>query len=190
MRLYNQLNKPLRWDMGGKTYTAAPFGQVEPEVPDELVAACESRTLPLKLSSVAPEHKAQITVKAEADAARSDELRSLREDLTAAAAQLKSARSEAERSQKDVTARDEKIVELRAEITQLTDKLTTAQADTLAAEKLLQEMSRKVVDLTDQGVKAAVSARVAAAEATPEAPKAPEAAAAPTSKGEPQKSGK
>lgn len=160
MRFFNQSNKPLKWDMSGVEYVVEPFGPVE--IPDDLVAACRSRGLPIDISPVPPMHKAEITVRAEAEAARTDEARLLREQIEEVTASFQSAKAEAERAKVDLGGREETIAKQRERIAELAEKLRIAEDDTRGANLKLEEMSRKVFALSDQSSKAQVSAKAAA----------------------------
>ena len=57
MVFFNQTKNALRWSMSGVTYSAPPYGPVEPEVPDVFVYAL--RGLPLGEAPVARDAQAE-----------------------------------------------------------------------------------------------------------------------------------
>jgi chromosome segregation ATPase len=85
MKLHNQSDRPLEWEMGGQTFKVGPFGHVS--VPERLVSFAKRRGLPLAASPVAAETRAQQkAMRAKQEAADSEviTLKNIAEDATAA----------------------------------------------------------------------------------------------------------
>lgn len=92
MKLYNQTKNALRWDLSMTVYTCAPYGEVE--VPDMFVMSCKARGLPLDVTPVAPEVKANESLEGASEAAKKDQIFALQKSLGEAVASEKVAKIE------------------------------------------------------------------------------------------------
>lgn len=142
MKLFNTSANNLRWDLGGKSFTCEPYGEVIVE--DELVEHIKTRQLPLSVSPVTPEVRAADTLDAANDAARKDEVASLNKQLTEAVAAEKSVKSELEKTLGAVTVLEGEKAKLTLELGNATDKFTKVAADFQAQTKLFEEQAKEL----------------------------------------------
>lgn len=97
MKLYNQSDRELSWDMSGHEFACEPFGSVE--VPEHLIDFVRRRGLPLEPSPVAAEARAaQKAARAKREAEDSETI-ALRNAADDAAARLRDAQSLLEKEQ-------------------------------------------------------------------------------------------
>lgn len=137
MKLFNQIKQPLSWDMGGRRYACEGFGPVD--VPDHLAELCKRRGLPLDVSPVAPETRAQRRVGEEIEAARSDDLKLLKNEALAAKAAEAAAKSELAKCQVALSEANDRCRKLVGELEQACSERDSAYADVKATEALLAE---------------------------------------------------
>lgn len=137
MKLFNQIKRPLSWDMGGVKYACEGFGPVD--IPDHLVEICKRRGLPLDVSPVPAETRAQRRVSEEIEAARSDDLKLLKDEALAAKASEAAAKGELAKCQVELSAANERCRKLVDELEQACSERDSAHADVKATEALLAE---------------------------------------------------
>lgn len=137
MKLFNQIKQPLSWGMGDTRFTCEGFGAVD--VPDHLVDLCKSRGLPLDVSPVPAETRAQRRVSEEIEAARSDDLKLLKDEVSAAKAAEATAKGELAKCQVALSEVNERCRKLVGELEQACSERDSAHADVKATEALLAE---------------------------------------------------
>lgn len=152
MRLYNQTNSKLSWQFGSRHFSAEPFGPVE--IPEQFVAFCRRRRLPLDVSPIAPEVKAKALVEEEKTAERNDEIRRLKDSLEIAVATERSAKAEAMAEKQELAAAREKIGQLEKALTKAADQLRATEADKAALSAELSDLARKLASVEDKARKA------------------------------------
>lgn len=152
MLLFNQTKNALSWGLGGEKYACEPWGSVE--LTEETAEVAKRRGLPLDVAPVAPEHRAQARIEAEADASKLDALRSLRSQLDLAIAADKAARDELGRMNIELSSVRDTLRQERAKYETLGLELARVKADKDAAEQLLTAESTKAADAETRAIKA------------------------------------
>ena len=142
MKLFNQTDKNLRWDLAGKTFSCEPYGSVEVE--HELVEHIKTRGLPLGVSSVTPEAKADVSLKHASDAARKDEIAGLQKQLTVAVANEKSVNEELEKSLASNVSLAEEKAGVSLELASVSEKYKQLVDDHGALNKLFEEQAKEL----------------------------------------------
>jgi chromosome segregation ATPase len=137
MKLFNQIKRPLSWAMGGVKYACEGFGPID--IPDHLVETCKRRGLPLDVSPVPAETRAQRRVSEEIEAARSDDLKLLKDEAAATKASETAAKGELAKCQVQLSEANERCRKLVGELEQACADLESARADVKATETLLAE---------------------------------------------------
>lgn len=140
MKLYNQTNKPLRWDISMTTYTADPYGEVI--VPDMYVEHCKARQLPLDVTPVAPEIKANKSLEEVSDTAKRDALVAVQKQLSEAVAAENVAKSELVKSIEKVTELSKTISGLELTLSQSESKYKILIADHSALNELFEKQTK------------------------------------------------
>jgi hypothetical protein len=83
LKLYNQTNKQLDWDPSGHQFTWEPYGACT--LPDDLAKHALAQGMPVALTPVSAENKAQTAVNSGREQARADRIVQLEAELKAAA---------------------------------------------------------------------------------------------------------
>jgi chromosome segregation ATPase len=157
MRLFNQKNLALRWDMDGRIYECEPWGSLE--IDGSLLAPIRSRGLPLDTMPVAPEVKAhQRVAEAQADIADkeraetdaklvllSNEVAGLRRRVEEQASELASARGHGSKVEALLSASKGEAAALRAELA-AAEALLASQAGNESEEA--KALTQRIVELT------------------------------------------
>lgn len=151
MRLYNQTKKHLSWKMG-EHFECAPWGHVS--VPDELLDAVKSRGLPLDVTPVAPELRAQARVEDQQNADREAPLHALRKAADEALASERSAKAEVERLQVALGAANEARSAAEKALAEKSEELARALSEKSAAESLLTESASQATAAEERALKA------------------------------------
>lgn len=151
MRLHNQTKKHLSWKMG-EQFECAPWGHVI--VPDEMVSAVKSRGLPLDVTPVAPEMRAQARVEDQQAAEREAPLHALRKAADEALAGERTAKEEVERLQIELSQANEARREAESLLVAKNGELSRALSDKAAAESLLVDASSLATASEERALKA------------------------------------
>lgn len=146
MLLYNQTKNPLRWKISMTTYTCDAWGSVE--IPDMFVMHCKTRGLPLDVSPVAPEVRANVGLADATSKANSDELVILRNEVELARSSEKSAKSELEKVKTSLSDAQSDATKLQVSVAEQKRVNGEQKAELQAAEKLLEETAKKLVEST------------------------------------------
>lgn len=134
-------------------FTAVPYGEVEPEVPDMFVEHCKARGLPLGPVPVAPEVKAGKLMEEATDAAKRDELANMHKQLTEAVASEKAAKVELEKSLAvSVKLEQEKSV-LALELKNALDKAKKLIDDNAELTKLFETQAKELEIKTQEAAR-------------------------------------
>jgi chromosome segregation ATPase len=145
MKLFNQTDRHLKWDLAGRIFVCAPWGDID--VPDDLVSNCKRRKLPLAATQVPPELKAEARVDAEKAAAKADALFKMTERAEAAEATLALASEELETVQRELAAAKAEAAKYRDRINDVMGKLRTAEDDKRAIESKLAAVAKQNAEL-------------------------------------------
>ncbi len=154
-KLYNQSKNPLKWSINMTTYVCEPYGSVV--VPDMFVLHCKSRGLPLDVSPIAPEVRAQDGLAAATEAAKNDELLNLRHDLELAKASEKTTKVELERALGELGTHSEQIGKLMQALGETKRQLELVTGEKTATEQLLNETALKLEEATKRADRSAAS---------------------------------
>jgi chromosome segregation ATPase len=173
MRLHNQGKNALSWDMGGERFSCEPWGAIE--IPDALVSAVRSRGLPLDVTPVAPELRAQVRVADERAASDAAPLLALRKQADDAQASERAAKAEVEALSVELSAERGKLRDAREQNAELAKKLKAAAADKEAAERLLTEASAQATASEERAIKAEALLAERSKGGKPDKPKSAEA---------------
>lgn len=140
MKLYNQSKNPLRWKIGMTQFTCEPWGEVD--VQDMFVEHCKARGLPLGVSPVAPEVKADVALANANELARRDEILALQHELALARASEGTAKLEVEKIARELS--DEKTAKLvlSADLADTKRKHEALVAEHVALNQLLEEQAK------------------------------------------------
>ncbi len=141
MKLFNQTNKPLRWDMSGRVFECEPYGEIS--VPDRLVEAVRSRKLPLKASKVPPKVQARAKADEEIARAQGSEVLKLRERAETAEAGLETATKQLEEAQAEGAKLSEALSEM-------TERAEAAEQQALAAMEQAEALEKQLAELAPQ----------------------------------------
>lgn len=152
MKLYNQINKPLNWDISMTHYSAEPYGEVE--VPDKFVEHCKIRGLPLSAVPVPPEIKATHKQEEAAAGAKNDEVANLHKQLKDSVAAEAAAKTELEKSLAMNVTLSNRVAALELDIVNAEDKFGKLVADHSALSKKLDEVSKNLEIKTQEAEKA------------------------------------
>lgn len=139
MKLWNQTEKHLKFELGGKIHEVEPFGPLE--VHPDLVPFAESRGLPLKSSRVPPPVQAQRTAEeaqAEANASELVQLRKLATEQELKLAELDKVNVELGSDLAKARAANE---EATKEIERLKEELVLAKSEKEAFAKQVEDMA-------------------------------------------------
>lgn len=142
MKLYNTINKPLRWDINMTSYSCEPYGEVI--VPDMFVEHCKARGLPLSSVPTAPEVRAGKIVEEASKAAKQDEVLGLTKQLSEATAAEKVAKSEVEKLLAKEVEYKSKIAGLELDNNTVKSQLDKVTQDFSALDKLTTEQATKL----------------------------------------------
>ena len=140
MKLYNQINRPLRWNINLTAFSCDPYGEVD--VPDMFVEHCKARGLPLGVTPVASEVKAAKTLEAATSAAKNDEVLALTKQLSEATAAEKVAKEELEKLLAAEISYKSKIAGLEIENSTVKSQLAKMTEDFNALTKLTEEQAK------------------------------------------------
>lgn len=151
MLLYNQTKKHLSWKMG-EQFECAPWGHVS--IPDELVDAVKGRGLPLDVTPVAPELRAQARVEDQQSADREAPLHALRKAADEAQASERSAKAEVERLQISLGEATAARAVAEKALAEKSDELSRAMSEKAAAEGLLAEAGSQATASEERALKA------------------------------------
>lgn len=152
MRLYNQTKKALGWSMGGVRYEAEPWGAVE--LPDDLAQAARQLGVPLDVTPIAPEIRAQVLVADEQASASDKVFRAIRERANAAEAAERAAKEELGRMSVEISKARSDIREANELIESLRDQVKHLKADKEAAEALITETAAQATAAEERAIKA------------------------------------
>lgn len=145
MKLYNQSDRRLSWDMGGRRFECEPFGSVA--VPEALVSFAERRGLPLAASPVAAETRAaQKAARAKREAEEGD-LLVLRNQLADSEAALSQARALLEQEQAEHVRTGKERDKLAAQAEKQADTIADLRKELKATEAKLREDQAKLAEL-------------------------------------------
>ncbi len=142
MKLYNQTNKPLAWDISLTRYFCEPYGEVS--VPDIFVEHCKVRGLPLAAVPVAAEVKASKALETASSSAKSDETANLLKQLNDANASAKSAKDELESKLGKIAVLERDFAAKDLEVKNSEEKFTKLLADHNALNKLFEEQAKEL----------------------------------------------
>ncbi len=148
MKLFNQTDRNLRWDMSGKHFTVEPYGDID--VPSDLVEHIKLRGLPLGITSVTPEVKASKSLEQASEAARKDEVASLNKQLTEAVAAEKLTLSELEKALAKIVGLENDKAGLSLELGNATEKHKALIADHAALTKLSEEQAKELAIVKEE----------------------------------------
>lgn len=168
MKLYNQTKNPLRWKIGMTTFTCDAWGEVD--VPDMFVLHCKTRGLPLNVSPVAAEIKADQTLANANEAARKDELLALQHELALARAAEGSAKGELEKVLQALADTKRDALSSKTEASDTKRKFDLLVTDHAALNQLLEEQTKLTV--TEKLGRERAEATVAELKKAPAAPEA------------------
>lgn len=152
MRLYNQTKKSLEWSMGAESFSCEAWGSVE--ISDELAPFAKARGLPLGVSPVAPEQRAQAQIAEAVEAGKGDALRALRDQLDESKASERAAREEIARLGVELSETRERARKSEALTEKLTGDLARLRADKQAAEELLSAEGVRATDAETRAIRA------------------------------------
>lgn len=151
MRLYNQSKKALSWSMGDVRYECEPWGPVD--VPDELVAAIQSRGVPLDSVAVLPELRAQVRIADEQNANRDAPLHALRNAASESKAAEQAAKLTLDAVRLELDAVRVQLRESNANAVTLKDQLTRAVAEKAVVETLLEEAGKQAAAYEERAIR-------------------------------------
>lgn len=140
MKLYNQSKNALRWDLGGNVYSCDPYGEIS--IPDDLVLHCKKRGIPLDVTPVAPEIKANKSLEASTEAAKNDEMLALQKQISEATAAEKAAKDELEKSIASFAKLRSEKVAVEVSLAEVKSKFESLVADHAALTKLSDEQTK------------------------------------------------
>lgn len=140
MKLYNQSKNALRWELGGEIYTCDPYGEVS--IPDELVLHCKKRGVPLDVTPVAPEIKANKSLEVATESAKKDEIVALQKQLSGATGAEKVAKEELEKSISLVAKLKSEKTAVEVSLAESKSKYDSLIADHAALTKLAEEQAK------------------------------------------------
>jgi len=146
-RLYNQTNRKLEWDVGGRKFTCAPFDAVD--IPDDLVEPCLKRGLPFGYTPVAPQTKAKTVVQEEQEAARNDKIRLLNLDLDSVRAEANTAKQTAAHLQGELSQRDKTIADLSEALDEARNRVRVLEADKAGLDAQIKETAAALQHAND-----------------------------------------
>lgn len=152
MRLYNQTKKPLSWKMDGEIYECESWGAIL--IPDEIVYAVKARGLPLDVTPVAPELRAQERIADQHAANRDAPLHALKKAVDDAQAAQRAAKAEVESLQVELSKAREHGHDLAEQLTAKGDALARAVSEKEAAESLLSEAGKRATDAEERAIRA------------------------------------
>lgn len=152
MRLYNQTKKTLSWSMGVASFTCEPWGSVE--LSDDLAPFAMARGLPLDVSPVAPEQRAQQQIAEAVEAGKSDALRALRDQLDASKSAERAARDEIARLGVELSDARERATKAEEDARKLSGECSRLKADKQAAEELLAAEGVRATDAETRAIQA------------------------------------
>lgn len=152
MRLFNQGKYPLKWTMSGQAFECEPWGLVD--VPDELVGSVKSRGLPLDITPVPHEQRAQARIADDQAAASDSALRAIHEKARRAEAAERIAKEELGACQGEVSRLNKELREAYQANEKLNDDVARLKADKKAAEDLLSEEARKATEAEERAIRA------------------------------------
>jgi hypothetical protein len=152
MRLYNQTKHNLSWKIDGVQYECEAWGPIR--IPDELLYAIKSRGLPLDVTPVAPEHRAQARIADQEESDREKPLLALKKAADEAQANERSAKQEVERLQVELGAANDTVRELRDIVTVAREECNRLTGEKVAAESLLSEAGKRATDAEERAIKA------------------------------------
>ncbi len=142
MKLYNQTRNALRWDLSMTTYTCEPYGEVE--VPDMFVMHCKKRGLPLDVTPVAPEIKANKSIEAATESAKNDEIVALQKTISEAVASEKVAKTELEKALVGAEKFKSEKIAIEVSLAESKSKYESLVADHAALTKLADEQAKEL----------------------------------------------
>jgi hypothetical protein len=145
-KLYNQSKHPLKWTINMTTYTCDAYGPVD--VPDMFVVHCKTRGLPLDVTPVAPEVRAQDGLAAATQAAKADELLNLRHECELLKASERTAKMELERALADLASAKEQAGNASGAASELKKQLDLVTSEKNETELLLNETALKLEEAT------------------------------------------
>ena len=140
MKLYNQSKNALRWGLGDKIYSCDPYGEVS--IPDDLVLHCKKRGVPLDVTPVAPEIKANKSLEASTEAAKNDEMLALQKQISEATAAEKVAKDELEKSIASFVKLKSEKTAVEVSLAEAKSKFDSLVADHAALTKLSDEQTK------------------------------------------------
>lgn len=145
MKQYNQSDKSLSWEMGGKSFSCEAYGFVD--VPDELVPFARKRGLPLSGAPVAAEAKALRKAAAEKKYAEESDVIKMREQLAVLEASVKTAEAELDKERAAATKLAKKSENLGDKLREANDALSKARADAKALDAQLRDQATRIAEL-------------------------------------------
>jgi hypothetical protein len=154
MKLYNQTKNNLRWDLSLTTYTCQPYGEVE--VPDMFVLHCKKRGLPLDVTPVAPEVKANKSLEAATEQAKKDEVFALQKQLAEAIASEGVAKSKVSELLSDKSALEQDKTKVLVSLASVESKYKALIDDNQALTKLFEEQT-KALEISKEETKIALA---------------------------------
>lgn len=145
MKQYNQSDRAISWEMGGKSFSCEPYGSVD--VPDELVPFARKRGLPLSGAPVAAEAKALRKAEAEKKYAEESDVIKMRDQLAVLEASVKTAEVELDKERAAATKLAKKADNLEDKLREANDALSKSHADAKALDAQLREQATRIAEL-------------------------------------------
>lgn len=151
--LFNQSAAPLQWDMSAVRYSCEPWGRVE--VPDELAQACIRLGLPLSVTPIAPEVRAQRQIAQAEQDSKAESFANIRKEADAALAVAKSEKEERERLATELGSARGAIKDAAALAEKLRHEIADAKAGRDAALQQAEQMSKRAADSEEKAIRLA-----------------------------------
>jgi hypothetical protein len=142
MILHNQSKHHLRWKISMREYTCEPYGSVD--IPDMFVKHCKKRGLALDVSPVPSEVRANATLRDATEAARSDELVLLRNEVELAKASEKEAKRSLELEMLARSKDADRQLKTETSLAEAKRVLTEKSGELKASEELLAETAKEL----------------------------------------------
>jgi hypothetical protein len=137
MLLHNQKKLPISWRGGGADYEWEPFGSCE--VPDRFYPIMKAEGVPVGISPVPPQSKAQIALDEESERSAASEVVRLKKRIESAEAEVETVKDTAEAARASEREALEKLAAADERARVLSEQLKVAASQIADYDKLVND---------------------------------------------------